>query len=60
MKSSCPVPEKAIAVIEAYILSGWAEIARTFYRNNQLFNIFVVLHKTDSLAYTCFLLSFML
>lgn len=39
---------------------GWAEIARTIYRNYQLFDAFVVLHGTDSLAYTCSALSFML
>ncbi|KAJ9207251.1 hypothetical protein DTO164E3_525 [Paecilomyces variotii] len=39
---------------------GWAEIARTIYWNYQLFDAFVVLHGTDSLAYTCSALSFML
>ncbi len=39
---------------------GWAEIARTIHRNYQLFDAFVVLHGTDSLAYTCSALSFML
>ena len=39
---------------------GWTEIARTIYRNYQLFDSFVVLHGTDSLAYTCSALSFML
>lgn len=39
---------------------GWAEIAGTIYRNYQLFDAFVVLHGTDSLAYTCSALSFML
>lgn len=39
---------------------GWAEIARTIYRNYTLFDAFVVLHGTDSLAYTCSALSFML
>ncbi|RAL01878.1 putative lysophospholipase [Aspergillus ibericus CBS 121593] len=39
---------------------GWAEIARTVERNYTLFDGFVVLHGTDSLAYTCSALSFML
>lgn len=39
---------------------GWAEISRTVYRNYTLFDGFVVLHGTDSLAYTCSALSFML
>ncbi|KAK2748520.1 hypothetical protein FQN57_000653 [Myotisia sp. PD_48] len=39
---------------------GWAEIARAIYRNYTLFDAFVVLHGTDSLAYTCSALSFML
>ncbi|GAD91824.1 lysophospholipase, putative [Paecilomyces variotii No. 5] len=39
---------------------GWAEIARAIYWNYQLFDAFVVLHGTDSLAYTCSALSFML
>jgi lysophospholipase len=39
---------------------GWAEIARTIYFNYTLFDAFVVLHGTDSLAYTCSALSFML
>lgn len=39
---------------------GWAEIAQSIYRNYQLFDAFVVLHGTDSLAYTCSALSFML
>ncbi|KAF2269577.1 asparaginase-domain-containing protein [Lojkania enalia] len=39
---------------------GWDQIARTIYRNYQLFDGFVVLHGTDSLAYTCSALSFML
>ncbi|KAI9775574.1 MAG: hypothetical protein M1816_005892 [Peltula sp. TS41687] len=39
---------------------GWAEIARTISRNYQLFDAFVVLHGTDSMAYTCSALSFML
>jgi 60kDa lysophospholipase len=40
--------------------AGWDEIAKTVYRNYQLFDGFVVLHGTDSLAYTCSALSFML
>ena len=39
---------------------GWAAIAHTIYRNYTLFDGFVVLHGTDSLAYTCSALSFML
>jgi 60kDa lysophospholipase len=39
---------------------GWAEIAQTIYWNYTLFDAFVVLHGTDSLAYTCSALSFML
>lgn len=40
--------------------AGWDQIAKTVYRNYQLFDGFVVLHGTDSLAYTCSALSFML
>ncbi|KAI9818266.1 MAG: hypothetical protein M1832_004482 [Thelocarpon impressellum] len=39
---------------------GWNEIAKAVARNYQLFDAFVVLHGTDSLAYTCSALSFML
>lgn len=39
---------------------GWAEIASTVGRNYELFDGFVVLHGTDSLAYTSSALSFML
>lgn len=39
---------------------GWTEIALTISRNYTLFDGFVVLHGTDSLAYTCSALSFML
>lgn len=39
---------------------GWTEIAQTIFRNYRLFDGFVVLHGTDSLAYTCSALSFML
>jgi lysophospholipase len=39
---------------------GWAEIAETVFRNYTLFDGFVILHGTDSLAYTCSALSFML
>ncbi len=39
---------------------GWGDIAQTIYRNYRLFDAFVVLHGTDSLAYTCSALSFML
>ncbi|GAM85130.1 hypothetical protein ANO11243_031340 [Dothideomycetidae sp. 11243] len=40
--------------------AGWDEIARTIYRNYTLYDGFVVLHGTDSLAYTSSALSFML
>ncbi|KAF2246181.1 asparaginase-domain-containing protein [Trematosphaeria pertusa] len=40
--------------------AGWDQIAKTIFRNYQLFDGFVVLHGTDSLAYTCSALSFML
>jgi 60kDa lysophospholipase len=40
--------------------AGWDKIARAVYRNYQLFDGFVILHGTDSLAYTCSALSFML
>ncbi|DAA77269.1 TPA_exp: Uncharacterized protein A8136_6529 [Trichophyton benhamiae CBS 112371] len=39
---------------------GWAQIARAVAWNYTLFDAFVVLHGTDSLAYTCSALSFML
>lgn len=39
---------------------GWAKIARAIERNYMLFDAFVVLHGTDSLAYTCSAVSFML
>lgn len=39
---------------------GWTEIAEAISRNYTLFDGFVVLHGTDSLAYTCSALSFML
>ena len=39
---------------------GWTKISQTIFRNYQLFDAFVVLHGTDSLAYTCSALSFML
>ncbi|KAI9767005.1 MAG: hypothetical protein M1840_005964 [Geoglossum simile] len=39
---------------------GWAQIAKTIFNNYQLFDAFVILHGTDSLAYTCSALSFML
>lgn len=39
---------------------GWAQIARTVYRNYTLFDAFVILHGTDSLAYSCSALSFMM
>lgn len=40
--------------------AGWDQIAKTVYRNYQLFDGFVILHGTDSLAYSCSALSFML
>ncbi|KAK7544864.1 60 kDa lysophospholipase-like protein [Phyllosticta citribraziliensis] len=40
--------------------AGWDEIARTIYRNYTLYDGFVVLHGTDSLAYSCSALSFMM
>ena len=39
---------------------GWSHIAQTIFRNYELFDAFVILHGTDSLAYTCSALSFML
>ncbi|KAJ9139396.1 Asparaginase-domain-containing protein [Pleurostoma richardsiae] len=39
---------------------GWTEIAQTIRENYQLFDGFVVLHGTDSLAYSASALSFML
>lgn len=39
---------------------GWTSIAQTIYWNYSLFDGFVVLHGTDSLAYTGSALSFML
>ena len=39
---------------------GWTHIASTIHRNYTLFDAFVILHGTDSLAYTCSALSFML
>jgi len=39
--------------------AGWDQIANTVYRNYQLFDGFVILHGTDSLAYTSSALSFM-
>lgn len=39
---------------------GWAQIAQAIYQNYTLFDGFVILHGTDSLAYTCSALSFML
>jgi 60kDa lysophospholipase len=40
--------------------SGWSQIALTIQNNYTLFDGFVVLHGTDSLAYTSSALSFML
>lgn len=40
--------------------NGWGQIAKAIHRNYQLFDAFIVLHGTDSLAYTCSALSFML
>ena len=39
---------------------GWIEIAQSIYRNYTLFDAFVVLHGTDSMAYSSSALSFML
>ncbi|KAF1848077.1 asparaginase-domain-containing protein [Cucurbitaria berberidis CBS 394.84] len=39
--------------------TGWDQIARTVQRNYRLFDGFVILHGTDSLAYTSSALSFM-
>ena len=39
---------------------GWIQIAQTIYRNYTFFDAFVVLHGTDSMAYSCSALSFML
>jgi lysophospholipase len=39
--------------------AGWDQIATTVQRNYQLFDGFVILHGTDSLAYTSSALSFM-
>lgn len=39
---------------------GWGEIARAIERNYQLFDAFVVLHGTDSLAYTASALGFII
>ncbi|KAJ5083240.1 hypothetical protein N7456_012667, partial [Penicillium angulare] len=39
---------------------GWSQIAQTVFQNYTLFDGFVILHGTDSLAYTCSALSFML
>ncbi|KAI5803486.1 asparaginase-domain-containing protein [Peziza echinospora] len=39
---------------------GWGEIARAIERNYQLFDAFIVLHGTDSLAYTASALGFMI
>ncbi len=40
--------------------AGWDQIANSVQRNYQLFDAFVILHGTDSLAYTASALSFML
>ncbi|TGZ82878.1 asparaginase-domain-containing protein [Ascodesmis nigricans] len=39
---------------------GWEKIAKAIQRNYQLFDAFVILHGTDSLAYTASALSFMI
>lgn len=41
-------------------VKGWTNIAETIERNYRAFDAFVVLHGTDSLAYTCSALSFIL
>lgn len=40
--------------------NGWSQIASTIFHNYELYDAFVVIHGTDSLAYTCSALSFML
>jgi lysophospholipase len=40
--------------------TGWRQIATTIHKNYTLFDAFVVLHGTDSLAYSSSALSFML
>ena len=40
--------------------NGWSQIATTIYQNYKSFDAFVIIHGTDSLAYTCSALSFML
>ncbi|KAL9099219.1 MAG: hypothetical protein Q9163_005247 [Psora crenata] len=40
--------------------NGWTYIAQIIFRNYRTFDAFVILHGTDSLAYTCSALSFML
>ena len=39
---------------------GWSHISQAIFRNYRLFDAFVILHGTDSLAYTCSALSFTL
>ena len=39
---------------------GWTQIAQSIFRNYKFFDGFVVLHGTDSMAYTASALSFML
>lgn len=46
--------------IQSINANGWTQISSTIYRNYKLFDAFVILHGTDSLAYTCSALSFML
>ncbi|KAI9890648.1 MAG: hypothetical protein M1814_003717 [Vezdaea aestivalis] len=40
--------------------AGWSQIAEVVYHNYRRFDGFVILHGTDSLAYTCSALSFMM
>jgi 60kDa lysophospholipase len=39
---------------------GWSKIVKVIEANYTLFDAFVILHGTDSLAYTCSAVSFML
>jgi len=55
----CPYIE-GIADWKTISADGWSHISSTIFRNYTYFDGFVVLHGTDSLAYTCSALSFML
>ncbi|KAL6722127.1 hypothetical protein ACLMJK_001233 [Lecanora helva] len=52
--------KKPMLIPRPPLADGWSHIASTIYRNYIHFDAFVVLHGTDSLAYTCSALSFML